>query len=156
MDIIDRKSRLEVKGSKMRNNFEILLITSYNSPEFNYSRVKDENLRREILRRIFQRDSEKSVCITKVYEIKFSKEKNKFNEILEVSANREKLPLSVKKYWSEYFNDQFQIMHAEISTVKQEIHDLKKSIESSNQQTKKEQNSGLFSFLKKIFLFKKT
>lgn len=151
MDIIDRKSRLEVKGSKMRNNFETLLITSYNSPEFNYSRVKDENLRREILRRIFQRDPEKSICLTKVYELRFSKEKDKFNEVLEVSANREELPLSVKKYWSEYFNDQFQSMHTEISTVKQEIHDLKKSIDYSNRLNEKERNYNLFSFLKKLF-----
>jgi hypothetical protein len=88
--IIDRKDWLPVKGSQIRNTFEVLIINSLSSPENVYSHLKEGN-QIEVLRRIYSGKK------NHVYHVKKVFNQPDYNKILDVTSHK---PFVLKTHFS--------------------------------------------------------
>ena len=93
--IIDRKEWLPVKGSQIRNTFEILIINSLAAPENVYSHLKEGN-QIEDLRRIYLGKNNQVYYVKRVFN-----DPDQYNQIINMIS---KIPTVLKTHLS---GDQF-------------------------------------------------
>lgn len=88
IQLIDKSTRLEVKGSQIDNNFELIIFNSLLSPEEVYSSLKVSH-QEEILRRLYQGNS------SLVYQLIY--DKDNFNKLVDRTSGLPLILLNKKR-----------------------------------------------------------